>query len=248
MPQKREFIFEKGIPYHIVSRAVEERNIFRNEEDMLRFIFQSYVVNIGRPKSHLSKREIIKLSKAILEGAKETVNKKLIIKHPPLVVFFSFVLVGNHYHFGIIPLKRGSVSLYIQKLNTSFAMFYNKKYHRKGTLFGSRFKAIPIKSPFQLDALIRYINIINVLDVFDSNWREKGLKDEKTAFKFLANYYYSSFPDIFGNRNSLLVSKQEISKLEKFLGKDLSKNFEKYLKSYKDFFSNKIKKSNLFLE
>lgn len=233
---RKEISFEKNQSYHILSRAVEKREIFRRKEDCFRFVFQMYAANVGKPAFNLHRKDVMKAAQALLIG-EEIPAKFIIVEHPPLVHFMSFVLVLNHYHFSLVPNIEGGISKYMQRLNIGYAKYLNLKYNRKGTLFESRYKIIPIQSNFQLDAIIRYINIINPLDVYQEGWRINGLKNQKEALEFLNKYQFSSFPDLFGGRNSKILASPEIR--GKFLGEEISKNREEYLKFIKDFLEKK---------
>jgi len=242
--QKR--FFEESISYHILSRAVEERRIFLREEDCYRFIFQMYAANIGKPSFNLHRQDVIKAAKTLLMG-EEIPSKLIIVEHPLLVHFLSFVLPLTHFHFDLVPAVKNGIPIYMQKLKGGFAKYFNLKYDRQETLFGSRYKSIPIRTNFQSDAIIRYINIINPLDIYQPGWRERGLKNWKEPFKFLNNYQFSSFPDIFGKRKSKILAPSEV--LEKYLGKEIKRNQREYLKFVKDFLKGKMEKiSPLFLE
>lgn len=215
MPYRKIF-FEKYKPFHIISRAVEERKIFATEDDCYRLIFQLYAANVGKPSFNLWRKDIIKAAKALLEG--EDISPKFIIKkHQPLVLILDFSLVMNHYHLFLLPNIENSVPLYIQKLNRGFAGYFNLKYNRKGSLFGGPYKSIPIEGEYQAAAVSRYVSIINPLDVFQPGWRQEGLKDWRKAVEFLGNYPFSSFPDKGGERKSKILAPKEILKQYSFI-------------------------------
>lgn len=243
MPYRKIF-FEENQPFHIVSRAVEERKIFENEEDCFRFIFQIHAANIGKPAFKLWKKDIIRAAKSLLAG--EEVSSKLIIKeHPLLVYILDFSLVINHYHFYLVPNIENGVPIFMKKLNGGFAKYFNFKYGRRGSLFGSRYKSIPVQSEFQSDAVSQYVSIINPLDVYQRGWRDEGLKDLNEAFKFLENYQFSSFPDKIGKRNSKIVASKEV--LEKYCSTS-NLNKDEYLKFVEDFLKQKLSFQPSFLE
>ena len=235
---KRKISFEKSVPYHLLIRAVEKREIFVTEEDCWRFIFQIYAANIGRPAPNLKRKDIIKAAQAILLG-EEIPEKFIIIEHPPLVNIFSFVLVLTHNHFILIPNTPEGIPKYTQKLKTGFAMYYNLKHARHGNLFEKPYKIISIQTNFQLDAVLRYVNVKNVLDVCQPGWQEKGLKDDEEAFKFLNDYQFSSFPDLFGKRNSKILVPRSV--LEKYLGKEITESKNEYLNFIKDYLQKNLK-------
>jgi len=73
------------------------------------------------------------------------------------------------------------------------------------------------------------------------------LKDEKAALKFLKEYQFSSFPDLFGERNSKILVPREI--LEEYLGKEITESKEEYLNFIKDYLKEKMNSFYpLFLE
>jgi hypothetical protein len=236
--------FDINYPVHVTSRAIEGRNIFADEEDCFRFIFQAYAANIGRPVHNIWRQDVIKAAKAILEG--EEISSKFIIKeHEPLVSILDFSLVVNHNHLYLLSNAENSIPIFVGTLNNGFAHYYNLKHNRKGTLFDGPYRTVTTKAQFQADAVSRYISVINPLDVFQPGWREEGLTNPNEALEFLMNFQFSSFPDKIGKRRSKILAPPEI--LEKYLtlGTDI--------KSYQEFAVNFLKdRSNhpreLFLE
>jgi len=238
MVLRKEISFDKSIPYHIITRAVEGRKIFVNGEDCLRCIFQIYVANIGRPAPHLHQKDLIKAALALLKG-EDIPEKLIVVEHPPLVYILSFNEVINHNHFILVPRVDWGISKYMQNWKTGFAMYYNLKHSRQGNLFEKPYKIIPIQTNFQLDAVLNYVNVKNTLDVLQPSWREKGLKDWKGVFDSLGNYQFSSFPDLFGQRNSKILAPRQI--IEKFFGKEITTNKEDFLKFIRSYLQNQFR-------
>lgn len=232
MVRKRNIIFNKSGVYHVLTKTVEQRKIFVDKFDCLRFIFQMYAANIGKPSPNMHRRDIAIAASKLLVGKKIS-EKLIIVEHLPLVNNLSFSLVTTHNHFILNPNFEYSIPKYFQKLNTGFAMYYNLKYRRKGNLFEKPYKIIPIETNFQLDAIIRYVNVKNPLDVYQPGWRINGLKDEGDAFSFLKNYPFSSFPDLFSDRSSKILAPYPI--LAKYLGKGIvcsKKHWIEFIKGY----------------
>ena len=220
---------------------MEERKIFEKEEDCYRFLFQIYAANVGRPGFNLWKKDVIKVAKALLEG--EEISSRFVIKeHPPLVHILDFSLVVTHNHFYLVPNRENEVPLLMKKINGGFAKYFNLKYGRKGALFGSRYKSIPIKTESQSDAVSRYVSIINPLDVFQPDWREKGIEDWEKAYNFLESYQFSSFPEKIGKRNSKIVAPQEIREI---YGLKLV-NKEEYIRFVKEFWQQHLSSTQPF--
>lgn len=246
MNSRKEICFDKSIPYHIISRAVEGRKVFIEEDDLCRFVFQMYAANFGRSAPNIRRQDIKKAAIAILNG-EEIPKNFIIVEHQPLVHRFSFSFVVNHRHEILIPNIDHGIPKYMQKVNNGFAKYYNLKHNRKSNLFERPYKIVPVKTNFQLDAVISYVNVKNSLDVYQSDWILKGPKNQKEALDFLNKYQFSSFPDLFGNRNSKLLASKII--LEKFLGEEIIKNKKIYHKFIEDYLEKKLTDFNhLFLE
>lgn len=246
MISRKEISLEKFQLYHVFTRAVEKRKIFATEEDCFRFIFQMYAANVGKPDFNLRRRDTIQAAKTLLSGG-DISEKLVIIEHDPLVNIFSFALVVDHNHFILSANVEYGISKYFQKLNGGFGKYYNLKHSRQGTLFDGRYKIVSIKSNFQLDAVLRYVNVKNPLDVYQPGWREDGLNNLKEALEFLREYQFSSFSDLFGERNSKILAARQI--LEKHLGEEITKNEKEFRNFIKDYLQKKlIEYSSLFFE
>lgn len=72
----------------------------------------------------------------------------------------AFCLMPNHFH---LLLLQGSdisaLSKSMQSLATTYSMYFNKKYQRRGSIFESVFKASPILSDSYLHHISRYIHL-----------------------------------------------------------------------------------------
>ena len=248
MPKRKEPLTEKIRPYHIVAKATDGKAIFDSEEDSSRFILQLYAANIGKPVINLYRKDVTKAAQALLLG--DPLPKGFVVReHDPLVDIFSFALVKDHYHLGLVPAQKEGIPKFMQKLNLAFAKYFNMKYKRHGMLFEGRFAGAPITSPAQLNVILRYINVKKVLDVHEPGWSMSGLKDKKAALDFLSAYPYSSFPDLFKERSSKLVSEEVRSTLRKMLGEDFFANIDDHMESSKNFMKEQAKSyKDLFLE
>jgi putative transposase len=89
----------------------------------------------------------------------------------------------------------------MNKLGTSYSMYFNKKYDRSGALFQGRYKAQHATEDGYLKYLYAYIHL-NPLKILQSDWKEKGLQDKGKAILYLESYPYSSFIDYIGVERS----------------------------------------------
>ena len=73
---------------------------------------------------------------------------KIIKPEERLVDIICYCLNENHYHKILKQLKDKGIETFMQKLGTSYAMYFNKKYNRVGALFQGPFKSVFIDSVY----------------------------------------------------------------------------------------------------
>ena len=69
---------------------------------------------------------------------------------------YSYCLMSNHVHI-LIGKANMNMSKLIQKLATSYAMYFNRKYERSGHLFQGRYKSETVDSDEYFKTVTRYI-------------------------------------------------------------------------------------------
>lgn len=69
----------------------------------------------------------------------------------------AFVIMDTHYHFSGLD-NDSNLSIMMQSILTSYAMYYNKKYLRRGHVFRERFRSRPIKDSYDLINITKYIH------------------------------------------------------------------------------------------
>ena len=69
----------------------------------------------------------------------------------------AYCIMNNHAHILIETDKVNDLSKYMQRLNTIYAKYYNKKYSRVGYVFRDRYKSEGIYSEEHLYNCIKYI-------------------------------------------------------------------------------------------
>lgn len=73
-----------------------------------------------------------------------------------LIEIYTYCLMDNHIHILIGKANQG-LSKFIQRLATSYAMYFNRKYERTGHLFQGRFKSEPVETTEYFKTVTRYI-------------------------------------------------------------------------------------------
>ena len=79
------------------------------------------------------------------------------LKQAQEIDIISYCIMNNHAHILIKTEILEELSKYMQRLNTSYAKYYNKKYDRVGYVFRDRYKAEGIYSENHLYNCIKYI-------------------------------------------------------------------------------------------
>ena len=124
----------------------------------------------------------------------------------------AYCLMSNHVHLLLKENDYGDLSLIMKRLLIKYAMYFNQKYCRSGTLISNRYKSLPIEVDKYFIPLIRYIH---------QNPIRAGLVE------YLASYQYSSYLEylhgakITDTKMALeLVGKDQWEKLHQLLEKE----------------------------
>lgn len=203
---ERKFNFSIDEFYHIYNRGNNKFVIFNDKKDKKRFIKLLYICNGTQPVVF---RDVKNLS---LDKIK---------RGETLVDIGAYCLMPNHFHLLLHEKIEGGISKFMEKLSTSYSMYFNKKHNRTGKLFEGRFQAVHADSDEYLKYLFSYIHL-NPVKIIDPTWKEEGIKDLPKTKKFLFEYPYSSYLDYLG------VSREERVIL------DIDK-YPKYFSNFTDF-------------
>jgi REP element-mobilizing transposase RayT len=200
-----------GEYFHIYNRGNNKNKIFLDEEDYDRFEKILYICN---SRKNFNFRDSI-------------VNTKIeaydLERGTQLVSIIAWVLMPNHFHLFLISPRQGlgdegkdNISKYMQKVSTSYVMYFNKKYKHTGSLFEGKFKVKHVDKENYFNYLFSYIHL-NCIKLIQSDWKKNGIKDKVKAKKYLEDFKYSSFQDYFGNKR----------KKEKIINKKMLPNYIK---------------------
>lgn len=192
-----------GEYFHIYNRGNGKNKIFLDKEDYDRFIKLLYVCNSENKFNFRDSIIDIKIDAFDFERGKQIVS------------ILAWVLMPNHFHIFLISPRQGlgeedeeNITKYIHKVSTAYAMYFNKKYKRSGSLFEGKFKSKYIGAENYFNYLFAYIHL-NPVKLIQRDWKEKGIKDQKKAHEFLLSYKYSSLQDYYGDlrKESKIINK-----------------------------------------
>ena len=178
----RPYTFSVGEFYHVYNRGTEKRSIFLDTRDKSRFLTLLYICN---NRDSILSRDIPK------DRPFETKRGEI------LVDIGAYCLMGNHFH--LLPYEKveNGISTFMQKLSTAYAMYFNRKRERTGSLFEGKFKARHSADDDYLKYLFAYIHL-NPVEHIEPAWKENGIKNMRKAKTYLEEYYYSSYQDYLG--------------------------------------------------
>ena len=134
------------------------------------------------------------------------------------VYIVSYCIMDNHVHILIKEEYIECLSRFMHKVNTLYAMYYNKKYNRVGYVFRDRYKSQVIYSEKQLYTCINYIH---------NNPVKAGICGLASEYECSSyNEYIKNMEEIQRNINGLLIKEDILDKKENFLEIEEEKEVE----------------------
>lgn len=167
------------------------------------------------------------------------------------IVVLAYCIMGNHTHFLIYSEKSEYLSKYMQRLNTTYSQFYNRKNKRVGYVFKDRYNSQEILNIKHLYNCLRYIHnnpvkagiVINEEEYEYSSYNEFIVKrciinDESIKLLFGTLTNYKEFFDLIHN-NASENDNDFIDVKEKNIEDFIFQTEKKYNKSIRDIIKNK---------
>jgi len=176
----RKVSFVPGEFFHVYNRGNNKQLIYQDTKDYERFVDLLYAVNRQKSFSYSNSQRGVSIYE--------------MPKVDPLVSIGAYCLMPNHFHIVVTPTVENGLSIFMQKLSTAYAMYYNEKYKRTGSLFEGKFKAEHTGNDRYLKYLFSYCHL-NPLTLIKQNTRLKPYLVKKSDMAYLSTYPYSSFLD-----------------------------------------------------
>ena len=139
--------------------------------------------------------------------------EKLIFKLNCGIEIIAYCIMNNHAHILIKTDEIKFIQKWMKKVNTIFAMEYNKKCNRIGYVFRDRYKVQPIMDVKHLYLCAEYIH--------NNPVKAKSCKNK-------GDYEYSSYVKLYDENNLELMNNisrilQDVSKLKEIVKDDIEK-------------------------
>lgn len=183
----RKVSFVKGEYYHIYNRGNSKQKIFHDKQDYFHFMNLLFLCN---DTENLRAFNLFRDKNDYLNHNKENI-----------VSIGAYCIMPNHFHILITEQQEGGISKFMQKLSTAYAMYYNKKYERTGSLFEGKFKSVHMSNDKQIKYLFSYIHL-NSIKLIRKDWKEKGIKNKTEVIEYLNSYQYSSYLEFLGEKRN----------------------------------------------
>ncbi|MEI6528476.1 MAG: transposase, partial [bacterium] len=148
----RSIKFAPGEYYHIYNRGVDKREILLDSLDYERFMLLLAATN-NKEVFHIS--NIKKSLKENYAGLKTCLE----FRNDTLVDIGAWCLMPNHFHLLVKEKENGGIVKFMQRLQTGYTMYFNKKNERSGSLFQGTFKAEHLAGDNYLKYLFSYIHL-----------------------------------------------------------------------------------------
>lgn len=110
-----------------------------------------------------------------------------------------YVLMSNHFHF-LLQTPVGNLAKFMQRFNTTYTMYYNRRHKRNGHLLQGRYKGILVEADEYLLEVSRYIHL-NPVKIRKN--RELSIEEKK---RLLAGYRWSSYRGYIGKAKDDFVN------------------------------------------
>jgi putative transposase len=150
-----------GEYYHLFNRGVQKQIIFNSDKDRLRFLFLLLTFQGKNPIKNIT-REIKRNTKISPDRTSValhiTPELEKEITENRTVELVSFCLMPNHFHLLITEKEEGGIAKFMQRVETAYTMYFNKRYNKSGHLFQGSYKSVHMEDDTQLMHLSAYVH------------------------------------------------------------------------------------------
>jgi len=131
----------------VFNRGVDKRNIFSNRSQQYFFFNRLQLLNTTDNSKYFNNQRN-KHKDQEVNGSGEK-----------LVSIVAYSLLPNHYHLLLKQEVDNGISQFMQRLGTSYTMFFNQQEKRSGSLFQGKFKATHLSGEYALPTVSAYVNL-----------------------------------------------------------------------------------------
>ncbi|MEN9560889.1 MAG: hypothetical protein RIQ56_162 [Candidatus Parcubacteria bacterium] len=175
--------------YLITNKGVERRSIFNSKDDYDRFTGYLYLLN-DRDNPRAANFFLKRGNRSELFSSS---------RFEQLVSIGAYSLLPDQFYLLLSPLSPDGISKFMQKLQTAYTMFFNRKYSREGVLFQGSYRLRELVSVNELEHTFAFVHLSPAV-LFEKNW--ETLEGHKFHYYVSAalEYKYSSAGEFLERR------------------------------------------------
>ena len=172
--------------HHCYTRGIDRRKTFQDKSDYHRFVEILYLAN---SEDSVHRSDYFSPHETILQKD----------RGKPLVAVGAYCLMPNHFHILMQEVADKGIARFMQKVGTAYAMYFNIKNDRIGSLFVGPFRSRHIDRDSYLRKAAQYIHL-NPVDLYERGWKEGKVRNMPALEQKLHAYTFSSLPEYLGSR------------------------------------------------
>lgn len=188
-----------GSILHCTQRGVHGVDIVRDTADRERFTRSLFVLNDEFQHDNWL-RDTVGLS--LFERPSSWPERKMLVR------VLAWTLMSNHFHLLLQEISEGGIAKFMQRLCGSMSLSFNKKYGERGTIFQSSYRGASVDSDPQLQYVVFYILVKNVLELYPDGLKTAA-KNFDRAWEWALKYRFSSLRTCALKEVSPIVSDDE---------------------------------------
>lgn len=166
--------------YHLRNEGIERRIIFSSKEDFDRFEAYLYLLNAVESQ---------RAANFFVGGREREIFTSA--RGENLIAIGAYSFLPQEFHILATPLVENGIGKFMQKLQTAYTMYFNKKYQRSGRLFHSAYRAEDLDSDEKLKRAFAFVHL-NPARLFDDRWDDAAGADLMLHARRAIEYRYSS--------------------------------------------------------
>lgn len=171
--------------YHCYTRGIDGRTTYTDAFDYQRFTQALYLSNSTAP---INRSTFWKLNHGEVFD---------ITRQKPLVAVGAYALMPNHYHLLLKEIEDGGLSKFMQRLGTSYTMYFNERHEHMGNIFVKPFRSRHIGTDEYLRRVVEYIHC-NPAEIFEPGWKNGQVTNIQKLKDNLEAFPYASLLDYLG--------------------------------------------------
>ncbi|TSC55410.1 MAG: hypothetical protein Greene041679_621 [Parcubacteria group bacterium Greene0416_79] len=129
--------------YHVFNRGTDKRAIVMSPDDVDRFFESIALFNSLSPIGSIFEHRFQKEQST----------------PPKLVRIVAYCLNPNHFHLILEQVADKGIEKFLQRVGNGYTKYFNKKYKRSGVLFQGPFKAVHLRTDWELVDTSVYVNL-----------------------------------------------------------------------------------------